>query len=756
MRFKRYFFIVGVIACSAISAYAQLLPWPSDPEGYPYRVESAYGPRNVVRGTFFHKGLDLNEQNTGGNTGDADLNQPIIAPGDGTIFGIGRASDGIEWIGVDYGNNRTLAYLHIFPNNSAVVVGDISDVVNNQIAQNNQIRSYRRIITKNANNIDDNNMGIILFYSGSVLNGKNTGRIVKALGISPMHNNLEIAVPGALDTQPIPQYSPTPASDTSVVCAGNDGVLDTLPQGDDEYSVDKTCINAGINKIADSKAGYIVPRTTIISGEIIAPLGKSGANNSHLHLQISHADEKLANDPSAGADYNDGMDNVIQYLVHDYSQFSGGISVPTDNSTLYHTDDHNNERVTASIRWRPVGADWQIYHPYELDRVKIYVIPDKVAQETLDFASLIADNTYLINGNRSPITTALQLPVSSDTFRAEFNYGGAYNDIAFPPFIGNTGAGFRSYGATTGLNPQGDLAVTPITDFVFNQWNTGINKSFTGLAYRNEDAAYPDGQYGLIAVAESVDREVSERFISYPKMITIDNFRPYVKQVEVKQSTTTFYKRSWELDDKSMLRSYAPSVEEPIVPGEYTVITTFSEPMFEASLVNINNAFTPFTSVQVSTLAIGNYYLQDAMLPLEIRGMDIAGTANELLKIDPDKSYIDPALELTRGASGYMPAGGGSDKFHSLHVEAGFPPSIGYEDRNHILAHGCGGDTCGTEAEPIALAWNRVRFSYADIGSGIREISIRISTSATPERKFSYAPHVYNQEIELNLEDGLL
>ncbi|MDP2865091.1 MAG: hypothetical protein Q8O90_02495, partial [Elusimicrobiota bacterium] len=237
------------------------------------------------------------------------------------------------------------------------------------------------------------------------------------------------------------------------------------------------------------------------------------------------------------------------------------------------------------------------------------------------------------------------------------------------------------------------------------------------------------------------------------RLVVTDNTRPYVKQVEVKQGTITVYKSSWAVEG-ALLRSYKPIVETPLTSGIYTVITTFSEPMHEASLVGINYAFSPYDTVQISTLTIGGY-TQDAILPLEIRGSDIAGTANSILLIEPGRSYIDPARELTRDAAGGMQGTGGPDRFHSLRIEAA-PPVIEYEDRNHILSHSCGGTTCGTQAEPINLNWNLVRFRYTDIGSGIKNITIRKDTLGGPvERAFTYAPHVYTQDISSDIADGL-
>jgi len=53
MKLKPQFIFAGLLTCIWGSVSAQVLPWPTDPEGYPYRVDSAYGPRDVNIGTFF-------------------------------------------------------------------------------------------------------------------------------------------------------------------------------------------------------------------------------------------------------------------------------------------------------------------------------------------------------------------------------------------------------------------------------------------------------------------------------------------------------------------------------------------------------------------------------------------------------------------------------------------------------------------------------------------------------------------------------
>ena len=92
------------------------LPFPKSPaNNEPYKIDSVYGPRLVTKGSFFHKGIDLNRRGTGGTTGNDDMNEPISAAESGAIYGVGRTTTDILWIGIDYGQGRTFAYLHILP-----------------------------------------------------------------------------------------------------------------------------------------------------------------------------------------------------------------------------------------------------------------------------------------------------------------------------------------------------------------------------------------------------------------------------------------------------------------------------------------------------------------------------------------------------------------------------------------------------------------------------------------------------------------
>jgi len=94
MRMRRLLPLALLLLAPFARAEVVPLPFPESPANdQPYRVDSVYGPRPLEPGaSFFHRGIDLNRRGTGDATGDMDMNEPIRAAADGTIFGVGRTS----------------------------------------------------------------------------------------------------------------------------------------------------------------------------------------------------------------------------------------------------------------------------------------------------------------------------------------------------------------------------------------------------------------------------------------------------------------------------------------------------------------------------------------------------------------------------------------------------------------------------------------------------------------------------------------
>ncbi|MCM2267179.1 MAG: IPT/TIG domain-containing protein [Elusimicrobiales bacterium] len=455
------------------------------------------------------------------------------------------------------------------------------------------------------------------------------------------------------------------------------------------------------------------------------------------------------------------MDNVVQYLMRPRSSFSGspGVVFPESDATVYHSESHDSERIVARINQRSAGTNFVEYHPYELDRVVLHAIPVEIIESEESLPDFVTDDAYRINGGRAPVTGVLEYPNPADPFRAEFNYGGTGavlgEDNAFPPFISNTKSAYRSVGGKTGLNPLGELSDNPPqTEFVFNQWNTRLHKDFSGgiagpadMAYLSQDAAYPDGEYALVATAESVDRDPLEKFVSEPVGVDVDNFRPYAELVEVKDAQGGVkYRRAWVLEDGKLV-SAGPTVDEPLSPGgEYSATALFSEFMdygqLQVEFLDPMNPVATQLPALKKTIYTGSFTLgvgqeRDELRPLIITGRD-AG-ANHVLKLDPGRRSgdgredlertINPALELTRDSTGLMQGVGGEDRFHTLRIDAA-SPIISYNKHSKNYSaydYTCPGgipERCGTEENPINITFSSVPFLYTDVGSGVREVRV--------------------------------
>ncbi|MCB4757114.1 MAG: hypothetical protein LHV69_08840 [Elusimicrobia bacterium] len=352
-----------LLVCASASASVSQLPFPRDTNGNRLQIDSDYGPRNANTASFFHPGLDLNEQ---GTSKDEDIGLPILAQADGSVFGTGRTSNGLKWLGIDYGNEKKFAYLHLFESGEAVTTFNLKY----QITEGTKtIKSVSRTLRKTTQEND----GILLFWSGE----NATGELVKAIS----HSSAPFVLDGAT----------------------------------------------------------ITPRTTVTAGEVIAPLGKSGGVvYAHLHLQISSPDSKLDTSKTPSGVGNDGNDNVIYYLDHDRSEFTGRISSPSAGSYVFHTASHDNERLVVSINKKNSGTP-STFNGYDLDRANFYLLSSSADISAGILAALTDDKR--VNKSRARVTPGdpnSTLPDLRDSFRAEIEYGGRPDAEPHPLYLDNT------------------------------------------------------------------------------------------------------------------------------------------------------------------------------------------------------------------------------------------------------------------------------------------------------------------------------
>ena len=146
--------------------------------------------------------------------------------------------------------------------------------------------------------------------------------------------------------------------------------------------------------------------------------------------------------------------------------------------------------------------------------------------------------------------------------------------------------------------------------------------------------------------------------------LLFDNTRPYVKSVSITDETN--YKGYWKPAGDKFI--WDNPIDSPLSSGTYTVNVEFSEPVVNPTL-NIDtfsDAITlsstePENNQKTFTGTINipsGDFSHEGTRTMTIAAKDLAG--NQLLKIEPDKTTI-LLKEITRDASGQLPANGGSD-----------------------------------------------------------------------------------------------
>jgi PKD repeat protein len=132
----------------------------------------------------------------------------------------------------------------------------------------------------------------------------------------------------------------------------------------------------------------------------------------------------------------------------------------------------------------------------------------------------------------------------------------------------------------------------------------------TLIAKVNDEARYPDGKYNLAVRITTVTGKTKNNF-STPDTITIDNFRPYVKSVEIypyydestpvagffphlqQETDTLLYAAQWLFDGQDSL--YCQYNDSAIIPGNIrlriNVRTSEPVPQLSLSVKNSNSGF---------------------------------------------------------------------------------------------------------------------------------------------------------------------
>ncbi len=299
--------------------------------------------------------------------------------------------------------------------------------------------------------------------------------------------------------------------------------------------------NRAFSTIANGTVNYgtqsFTTTNTVESGWPVAPVGNSAATNgTHLHLY-------LLENPNNEPQNNNNAKNPLHFLSHQTTNFDISIEGIT-KLTEYNQNTHYSgaEQGSVKVKVKMAGAgDGSIYSNHIMDIEKVHFYIKKYGQN---------DNEYkLILGNN---------------FDSKIVLGGRIDNTRYPS--GNSSYDIASaYGSSTrtGIDPYAYNSY-PYDNWYFSDIYTRIHKddNFTGtikLATSNAEARYADGVYLIKPKAYRLDNTEAVNPANpnnnTPKQIIIDNFRPYISNVKIKEYGANEYKysRGWQWVNNSLL-----------------------------------------------------------------------------------------------------------------------------------------------------------------------------------------------------------
>ncbi len=380
-------------------------------------------------------------------------------------------------------------------------------------------------------------------------------------------------------------------------------------------------------------------------GDMIPWITEDGANVTHLHLQEN------------GTNYlrflNPYVDNHPPEVIRANNRFPDGYKLYRNgirnNSS---TGTQNNLEITDVIR-----LDSQEFKPIF---GKIDISADIRDRRT-------GPNGGSAGGNTAPFAYTYQLQnydqPNQDNPLYEYELGfwnvpnnNAANAVFHPQSLGN---GTRSTHIITS-----DHRNTPFDRFFRTNIRVAIDENWLldneSEARRNarnmQEAAFPDNKYRLYIDAYDIERNDNPNqslanVIDIP--VIIDNFLPYVKDVEVTNSdrSFTYYKKGWRFNRSTgIVAQNANGENEEISTNELIKIRVYpSEPLSTLNVVVNNSTYRMDKGFSQTATGRVEYWETDLLSidtpgtrQLTFSGEDIAGNN---LRVNP----TEPIFKLDNG-----------------------------------------------------------------------------------------------------------
>lgn len=444
---------------------------------------------------------------------------------------------------------------------------------------------------------------------------------------------------------------------------------------------------------------------TVTLGQEIAPIGTSadfgGSVPAHLHLfHLFDPTMEFSNNLAFTNNNTDPLQYVDPYPNQGYSLV---ITPPTATSITLPITSSNNAPASqpptltypgdqaSSIQVRCIMHNAETGTNYQNAIMAIDVVELRIK------SSFENDNQYKqISGHRfNSIISHGGHKFGPTSFIAEQRYpreGASPNsttrDLKQDGIPGsNTETGIDPYSYTS--NAIG----YPWDDFYFSDFYTRIHKdddntqqSTIQITNVTDNARYPDGEYDLKARASTVrDVALTYSVNSQEVSIVIDNFRPYIKKVEVFTGTaaTPFYEAEWTVSTGNQIACTPQHGDGSATPGTaiqgnpLTVRVTTSEPMSSFFIANID----PLTASQINPSSQSNSKMEyeftlspattitgNGLQTIHFDGYDLSSNRLEAFSSSPN---VVPVRQNNAGTNWTPAPSEGEDVFHQFLFDCG-------------------------------------------------------------------------------------
>jgi len=458
-----------------------------------------------------------------------------------------------------------------------------------------------------------------------------------------------------------------------------DMVFNTLMINNLNYYViiDKTMGKAWcvINGISFNYEGVnYITSNQVVTGNRLAPIGDSEATNVHVHL-YRHVDPysnlqtpSNCKNPLKILNHMNSDMNITQYDPYALSPAQAGISYYAGNQPAC-------IKVSCNMNGYSLLPD-NILSSYQhrmmaIDKLGFYIGKASAAMEP--------------STNWGQASSAFRM-VSGPHYSGYICNGSLPASTIYPPNLTDNTLGSNTH---TGIFPYAYSSMTK-DDYFYADFYQRLHQNSTPgtatplMAKCVKEAMYPDGDYRLLARAETIEGLYFSTPQTQSKVIRIDNFLPFIQKVKVIKSSmfTPFYMGEWLWNGNSL--DYINQVDNQGTGGaNLSVIVETSEPMQELSMAydNFNSQVSttgvPGTDNTQFIFAIPAAYLQTGTMALVFKGKDLSG--NELMVLDAETSYAAAQIPVRTGNTTWSPMPNtGLDKVHKITIGEVLPPEAAF------------------------------------------------------------------------------